>query len=189
LSGDSPDALKAFVDAQITITPSPVTNEVGQAHTFTVTVKQDKGDGAGFVAAPNGTVVHLTLTNSNGATATFVGDGTAEDVTITNGTATFQVNSPTTGHVSIDGLTTVSVDPDGPGGFPAQPVTRETGDGLSGDSPDALKAFVDAQITITPSPVTNEVGQAHTFTVTVKQDKGDGAGFVAAPNGTVVHLT
>jgi uncharacterized repeat protein (TIGR01451 family) len=191
---NSGDAQKAFVNANIAITPSPVTNEVGHAHTFTVTVKQDRGDGNGLVAAPDGTTVLLTLTSTLGAAGYFTnagGDnlGTSLTVTVSGGTATFLVNSGSTGHVSIDGLTTVSVDPDGAGGFPAQSVTRETGDGLSGDSADAVKVFVDANIALSPLTAENQVLQNHTVTATVKEDLGDGNGVVVAAANVPVVFT
>jgi len=60
---NSGDAVKTFVDAKISIAPN-ATNEVGQPHTFTVTVLQDDGltaaqggDGVtGFTAATVGNV-------------------------------------------------------------------------------------------------------------------------------------
>src|SRR5438309_6314112 len=45
-------------------------------------------------------------------------------------------------------------------------VTRATGDAHAGDSGPATKHYVDANIQITPNG-TNEVGTAHTFTITV----------------------
>ena len=50
----------------ITITPS-ATNEVGQPHTFTVTVLNDTGSGLLPVGA--GEQCNITLTNGNGAVA------------------------------------------------------------------------------------------------------------------------
>src|SRR6185436_19024801 len=76
------------------------------------------------------------------------------------------------------------------------PATANIGAGPGGSGP-AVKTFVDANITITPN-ATNEVGQPHTFTVTVMQDDGltaaqggDGVtGFTAATVGNVdVTLT
>ena len=73
-AGGSGPAVKTFEDAQITITPN-ATNEVGQPHTFTVTVMQDDGltaaqggDGVtGFTPVGAGKAVTVTLTDKNGA--------------------------------------------------------------------------------------------------------------------------
>src|SRR5262249_30507749 len=193
LSGDSGDATKAFVDARITITPDD-TNEVGQEHTFTVTLLKDLGDGNGLVAAANESVT-VTLTGANGAKPGIHGQGTAPAaaapslITLTtdiNGQAKVTFTSATSGKVFGDAKATLSLDPDGPGAgsLPAISVTRQTGDGLSGDSGDATKAFVDARISIAPDD-TNEVGQSHTFTVTLLKDLGDGNGLVAAAGESV----
>ena len=53
-------------------------------------------------------------------------------------------------------------------------LTRATGDAHAGDSADAQKMWVNAAIVIAPN-ATNEVGQPHTFTVTVLQDTGSGS--------------
>src|SRR5262249_41999646 len=68
-------------DANIQISPLAATNAVGTAHTLTVAVQQDDclpagapGDAVtGFGPAPNGSVVHLTITSG---AATFVATGT-----------------------------------------------------------------------------------------------------------------
>jgi hypothetical protein len=63
---------------------------------------------------------------------------------------------------------------------------RET-DGLAGNSGDATKVWVGARISIAPDD-TNEVGDDHTFTVTVEKNEGQGAGWVAADDGTIVTV-
>ncbi len=171
---NSGDAVKRFVDANISITPDAV-NEVGEEHTFTVNVQQDVGDGSGPVDVPDGTIVTVTLTPAGAAddvVDTCADPGTVEGactVTFTSDTATV-----ITGHaavsLTIDGLT----------------VVRET-DGTGDNSGDATKRFVDAFITIGPDDV-NSVGESHTFTVTVQQDDGGGLGFVDPPDGTIVDV-
>ena len=106
------------VDAKIAIAPSDV-NEVGETHTLTATVQQDKGDGLGFVAAPNGTCVVFTLTNSLGATATFTtpddgndcnsAGGNLNDCQTTAGTCSVTITSPTTGLTTINASTTFDI--------------------------------------------------------------------------------
>src|SRR5207248_1449350 len=70
---NSPDAVKRFVDAKISITPDGV-NKVGDPHTFTVLVQQDDGltaaqggDGVTGFAPVAGVKPAVTLTASNGA--------------------------------------------------------------------------------------------------------------------------
>src|SRR5207247_2587994 len=99
--GGSGPAVKTFVDANITITPS-ATNAVGQPHTFTVTVQQNAGDGNGFVAAPVGNV-DVTLSNSNGAVAVLdAAASTFVDANITiTPNATNDVKQPHTFTVTV----------------------------------------------------------------------------------------
>ena len=198
---NSDDAVKTFVDAKIEIAPD-ATNEVGDPHTFTVTVMQDDGlsaaqggDGAdGFTAAPVGNV-DVTLTDTNGAVSVLDAaastcddnqpagdnlDASGQCTTVFTSNSAGQVTGHATVEVTVGGIT----------------LTRET-DGVAPNSDDAVKTFVDAKIEIAPD-ATNEVGDPHTFTVTVMQDDGlsaaqggDGAdGFTAAPVGNVdVTLT
>ena len=63
--------------------------------------------------------------------------------------------------------------------------TRTTGDAHVGDGPNATKKWVNARISIAPN-ATNEVGQPHTFTVTLQKDTG--AGFVPGGAGEHVRL-
>src|SRR5579862_212079 len=176
LSSDSPNATKTFVDAEIQIQPLSSTNVVNDMHTFTVTVLQNLGDGQGFVPYPDAQVLP-TLAFSNGATSQLAGGTCTNQLTDVNGQCTITVNSTTGGQVTIHATTTVSV--------AGQSITRATGDGLSGDTPNAVKTYVDAQISITPVNVTNPAGTAHLFTVTVKQDLGDGNGFVPRSGASV----
>ena len=171
-SGDSPKATKTWVDAQITI-DADSTNEVGSDHTFTVTVKKDTGTGSfvgagGETVAPSITGTGSIPANPNGGTCQ---SGTTNDL----GKCTIIVSSASTGIGTVGATVTVNV-----GGVN---VTRSLGDSLSGDSPEATKTWVDAQITI-DSNSANEVGFDHIFTVTVKKDTGTGS-FVGAAGETV----
>lgn len=159
------------VDARITLTPLTATNEVNHNHIITATVSQNSG--SGIVAAPDGTLVTFSLANNN-AGATFVGG--VNTCTTVGGTCSVTINTSTAGSVDIHGTTTFGV-----GGVS---LTRATGDGLSGDSSDAHKTYIDLKITI-DSNSTNEVGKSHTFTVTVGKNLGDGSGFVPADGLTV----
>jgi len=183
-SPNSDDAVKTYVDARITITPSE-TNEVGASHTFTVDVDKDAGDGLGFVAATVGNV-DITLTDSNGAVSVLHAAASTCDDAGNNLDASGQCiivfSSPTAGKVTGNASVTLSV-----GGVSltrdTDPATALIGAGPGGSGP-AVKTYVDARITITPSQ-TNEVGASHTFTVDVDKNAGDGLGFVAATPGDV----
>jgi len=178
-TGNSGPAVKTFVDAFITIGPSAV-NQVNVLHTFTVTVKQNSGNGAGFVAVPNGIKPVVTLTLTNGAQVSSA-TNTCATVGTANGICTVTFTSPTGGVVT--GTATVSLT------ILGVTVMRST-NGQSMNSGPAIKKFVDAFITIVPNAV-NQVNQFHTFTVTIKEDAGDGLGFVTVPNNThpLVTLT
>src|SRR5262249_60512272 len=65
--------------------------------------------------------------------------------------------------------------------------TRESGDGNPGDSPNAQKNWVDANIQITPATASNAIGTNHTLTGHVNVN--DGTGFVNAPAGTVISFS
>ena len=169
IAPNSGPAIKTYVDAKIAIEQSE-TNEVGDPHTFTITVMEDAGDGSGFVAAA-GETVNVTYVESNGAAAqpadACVTDGSGQCSVMVNSLTAGQIVATATSDVSVGGLT----------------LTRTT-DGIAPNSGPAIKTYVDAKIAITPN-ATNEVGDPHEFIITVMEDAGDGAGFVAAAGETV----
>src|SRR5262249_47501377 len=191
IGGSKTDPVETFVDAKNAITGNG-TNEVGVTHTFTVTGQQNLGDGAGYVAARQGHVV-ATLTGSNGITAADItidpsstcdttGSGSGNNLSA-GGTCTVVFSSSKAGQVNGDATVTI---PKAVFGTAAD-VVRDTisstvniGPGIGGSNTDPVKTFVDANIAMTGNG-TNEVGVTHTFTVTVQQNLGDGAGYVAAP--------
>jgi hypothetical protein len=172
---NSADAVKTYVDANISISPSSATNRVGSAHTLTGHVNVNTGGGA-FANAPAGTLITFSITSGS---ATFVAGNTCTTIG-TTGSCTVQINSTSTGSNTIHATTTVTV-----GGVP---LTRATGDTHVGDSADASKTYVNAKISITPS-ATNEVGHPHTFTVTLQKDTGTGTFVAAAGEHVTVALT
>jgi uncharacterized repeat protein (TIGR01451 family) len=162
-----------IVNANVSIAPN-ATNEVGQPHTFTVTVNQIV-DG---VSSPDaGANVTVSLTSVNGANAV---PSTPLSGT-TNSSGQFQVTftSATAGQVIGNATVTLSV--------LGVNLTRATGDSNAGDSGPATKTFEDATIRIGPN-ATNGISEPHTFTVTVLDNAGTGAGFVAA-QGVPVTVT
>ena len=166
------------VDARIDLTPITWTNEVNSPHTVTCLIKQDDGlkpaeggdavDGLG--PAPNGTVCTLSLLPPNTAGASFVGG--VNTCSTTGGSCTVQINATKAGSVDIHGTTTFLV-----GGVS---LTRSTN--TAGNGTDVEKIYVDARISIAESG-TNGITEPHTFTV--KVEKNDGSGWVAAADETV----
>src|SRR5262249_42736332 len=96
------------------------------------------------------------------------------------GSCSVVISSSTTGTTVVSASTTVSV-----GGVS---LTRATGDSHVGDGPNAAKTWVNARISIAPN-ATNEVGQPHTFTVTLEKDAGTGTFVAAAGEHVTVTLT
>src|SRR6185436_3298354 len=109
--------------------------------------------------APDGTVIAFSLTNTGGATATFVGPSSCTTSSGT-GSCTVTINSPTLGTTTIHASTTLSV-----GGVS---LTRATGDGLAGDSADAQKTWGDVTppvTTISLDPANPDVHGWYVFAV------------------------
>ena len=59
--------MKTFVDANIQINPPTATNPINTTHTFTAHVYVNDGRGAGFVNAPNGTVITFAIVGGTSA--------------------------------------------------------------------------------------------------------------------------
>jgi hypothetical protein len=149
---------KTWIAYQASIS-ADATNLAGQPHTFTVTVQQDRGDGAGFVAVPDGTTVAMDLSNLG----TLVSDSCTTGTV--GGTCTAVVSSPAPGSVTVtpDVLTVQLLD--GSGG--TVPVTVQPGSAAYASPIGATKTWVGFRLGVSPS-ATNLVGQAHTFTITAE---------------------
>ena len=169
-------------DARITLTPLTATNEIGSPHTFTATVKMDNTGTGTFVNAPDGTLVTFSLPGAPAGVSFVSGINTCTTV---SGSCSISVTSTTVATATIHATTTFSV--------LGVSLTRATGDSLSGDSVDATKNWVDANIAITPLLATNLVGNAHTFTITATAIPGTATpvvftsitpSFVGTPPGT-----
>jgi hypothetical protein len=174
----------SVVDANIQITPANATNPVGTTHTLTGHVNVNDGSGAGFVNAPDGTVINFTLSNAGGATASFVGPSSCTTPGAGapgSGSCTVVISSPTAGTTTIHATTDVSV-----GGVSLHRETNNT----AGNSGDATKVWLnpDANIQITPPTAVNPVGTNHTLTGHVNVAP-DGTTFSNAPDGTVITFT
>jgi hypothetical protein len=163
-------------DAYITI-EADATNEVGDSHTFTVTVWEDStADGVGNFVPAAGETVTVTFESLYGADTISDATGTTD----TNGQFFVTINSDNAGQIVATASCDVEVD-----GFTLSRTTdgSATPNGGQNSGP-ATKTYVDAYIEIAPDD-TNLVGIEHTFTVTVWENAGDGAGFVAAANEQV----
>src|SRR5262249_43643510 len=174
LGGNSGDAIKRYVDANVSIAPSGV-NAVGDTHTFTVTTN----------ALPAGTTASLTsITPSIVNDATPILNSTCGSPTMSNGgltaTCTFQISSNSAGTFTANAQANWRfADGDANPNPASADVTRSTsGNSGPGGSGPATKRFVDANVRIAPNGV-NEVNHAHTFTVTS----------VADPQGTTATIT
>ncbi|MFL6007695.1 MAG: Ig-like domain repeat protein [Gaiellaceae bacterium] len=161
------------VDASIQLTPGTATNEVGSAHTFTAHVNVN--DGSGAANAPAGTVVGFTRVNGNGTLSadTCTTAGTTGECSIT-------LNATTPGATTLHASITVGV-----GGLT---LSRATADAKPGDSGDAVKTFVDANIQITPPAANNPIRKNHTLIGHVNVNAGSG-GYVNAPDGTTISFS
>ena len=169
---NSGPATKTFVDARISINPLEAYNRVGDPHTFTVTVEAD--DGSGSFMPVLGETVTPTLTGVGGV-GSITGGSCQASGTDGSGRCTVIIESAVTGQSILNASVTLMV-----GGVE---LTRQTGSGAL-NSADAVKTWVDAKISIDPVDATNEVGDPHTFTVTVLTDDGAG-GFLPADVGVV----
>jgi uncharacterized repeat protein (TIGR01451 family) len=174
-AGDSANAVKTWVDANIQISPLTATNALGSPHVFTGHVNINTGTG-GYVNAPVGTTINFTIVSGPGslsaASCTTIGTTGSCTVTLTNST--------TPGATTVRASTAVVV-----GG---QTINRQTGDANAGDSANAVKTWVDANIQISPLTATNQLGDPHVFTGHVNVNTGTG-GYVNAPAGTVINFT
>ena len=175
---NSDPVTKTWVDAKIAIAPD-ATNRVNDAHTFTVSVSEDNGDGSGFVAVDE-QLVSVSFEAADGAadpadtscvtpTAAAAAADPADDVVA--GECSVTINSSTTGTIVATASATVSTGPVGD-----EISILVVTDGSERNSGPATKTYVDAKIAIAPD-ATNRVNDAHTFTVSVSEDNGDGERF------------
>ena len=172
---------KQFLDFDLTITPESAENEIGQPHTFLVTLTRDDGDGPEGLAGetvdlaldPGDSDAHFTDINGEPASGT-----ESSCVTRADDPATTEVNEAGTCAVTITGTTagTATLTASWETELDSGTVTRQA---------TATKSFSDFEVTITPPDAHNRVGEPHTFTVTLTKNSGGGSiGF----GGQTVHL-
>jgi len=164
-------------DAYIALSPLEATNLLNVPHVITATVKQNLGDGNGYVNAPNGTTVTFTLP-AGSPPAQFVGPSTCNT---TGGTCTVTIVSAAKTDVTIHASTSLSV--------LGITLNRATGDDISLDSEDAIKHYVP------PSPavlkivkcVINDNGATAGPTDFLFADKGNALVWPVPPDGGTVQ--
>jgi hypothetical protein len=141
-------------DANIQIEPDDV-NEVGEDHTFDVTVSQVFAG----VESPAADGTEVTVELSNAGASYEVSNNTCETGTV-DGQCSVTFSSDIAGTVTGHASATVSLLGD--------ELFVET-DGTGDNSDDAVKHFVDASVSISPDAV-NAVGEPHIFTIVVTPD-------------------
>jgi uncharacterized repeat protein (TIGR01451 family) len=137
---DNDDTTVKFVGARISIDPLTATNEVNDAHTFTVLVEQN--DGNGWDPASPSVHVDFTLTPVGATPVLNAALSTCDDAglnTDVNGECKIVFNSATPGTVTVHAETDVTVD--------SVVMHRET-DGDFGSSEDAVKTYIAGKIIV-----------------------------------------
>jgi hypothetical protein len=151
---------KLFEDFRVSVSPGSAQNEVGDPHTLTVLVEKDTGSGFAPVAGVNVTLsldpgtsdAHFVSINGDPASGT---SGTC--VTKADGTCEVVIVATTPGSATLTAVIDEELD--------SGTLHREG----SGD-----KLYSDFALAVTPGSATNEVGQEHTFTVTLTRNDGNG---------------
>jgi hypothetical protein len=129
-------AVKTYVDALITITPT-ATNGITEPHTFTIHV--EASDGSTTTLQPvSGVKPTVTLTPAGGAVVSGKTDNCASTGTNASGNCTVTFTSNNAGTVTGNASITLTL--------AGKSVTRTTGDSHTGDSADAVKTFVQGSL-------------------------------------------
>ena len=164
-AGSSGPAQMNWVDANIQIAPATATNPVGTNHTVTITVNTS----GGTIAAGGGTATASIASGPGsfvgGNTCTYLGGGASASCTVV-------ITSATAGTTKVSATSSIPLAGDGS-------LSRTT-DGTGGNSGQAQKNWVDANIQIAPATATNEIRTNHTLTITVNASGGT----IAAGGGT-----
>jgi len=158
IAPNSGPAVKTYVDANISLTPGVATNSIGDIHTLTAHVNVNPG--TGFVNAPNGTSINVSVVSGPGSLTPANGICTTAGDT---GSCTVTLSSLTPGDTVLNASTLVTV-----GGIP---LTRATGDSNAGDGADAVKHWVAGSLEVTKIVnlgfVVNPTAISKDFVVTV----------------------
>ncbi len=160
-----------WVDARMSIAANG-THEINQAHTFTVTVEKDTGNGAGFGPAAS-EVLSYSVGATNGAVTSNSSTCTSPG-TDAGGQCTITVNSSHAGQANVGAQENISV-----AGSPSFFISTLG---------PATATWVDATIQESPATQTNQVNT--TTPVSGHVDVDDGTGIPGnAPNGTTISFS
>jgi uncharacterized repeat protein (TIGR01451 family) len=148
------------VDANVQITPASAVNPVSTNHTLTGHVNVN--DGTGFVSAPAATTITFSIVSGPGS---FAGPNICTTAG-SSGSCTVMITSGVGGTTVVRASTTVSV--------ANMFLTRQSGDGKTGDGADASKVWATPSIGIVKEPKSQTVaaGGTATFTITVTNTGG-----------------
>jgi hypothetical protein len=172
VSGDSPSAVKTWVDAYITLALQHTPDPVGTPENVTASVFTNDGSGSGYQPA-NGAVVNLTIVAPS--VGNFVPTGTSATCTTgTAGTCTVQIISNVQGTTTVHASTTVTV--------LGVPLSRATGDGISHDGPDVVKVWQP----ITPTQATTQSADGPIGTTTISDKDTVSGAFGSAGSSDLV---
>ena len=176
ISPNSAPATKtyAYRQAKIDLAPGSDTNEAGDNHVITATVRV--WNGTSWVVPPDGGSVTFSLASDTTGSATIVSPNPAS---LVGGQAQVTIRAITPGLVKVHAV----ADALGTG-----TVVAETGVGSSGPDAEKTYEYRQARIRLSPLADTNEVGDDHTFTATVEAYVV-GVGWIAAPDSTPVTFS
>jgi hypothetical protein len=153
-----PDASKTWVMVRISISPATDANEVGSNHELTITLeKATTEDANGPVwTGVAGQTLTAHLTNTSGASATFVPASADSCTSAADGSCKVTISSPTAGTTTVEGR------------WAGGTVEGATISSKATD-PDASKTWVMVRISISPATDANEVGSNHELTITLEK--------------------
>jgi hypothetical protein len=152
---DSNLGAKEWVEFDLTVS-ADAENLVGTTHTFDVTVTLDRGnDDAGPLPVEG---VFPTVWLTEGSVGSIVTDGCETDGTDDQGVCQVVITS------GVPGLTTLMAEYTGVAGSGEEVTLRDVGD-------DGVKAWVDVDLLVDPPSAINALGDPHTFTFTLLEDR------------------
>jgi hypothetical protein len=156
------------LDAAITI-GADATNEVGDSHTFDITLSV-------FGGSPPYTA---TITPSGGPDGSTTSCGTPTNLGGGIYACTYTVNSSTPTVITAHAAAVVE-----DAATPKGRVQVET-DGVGENSGDAVKTYADMRIRLSPLTAENGIGESHTVTATVEKKVGNASNWSAVDGASV----
>jgi hypothetical protein len=164
---------KTYVNYDIAVSPTDVTNNVGDPEKFIVTVRKDTGGGlqaAGGVPvtlslAPGTTLATITSVNPGSGSGTTGSCTTSAGPTPALGTCEVTIRGTQPGTAVLTASIDIALTSDGVAN--GQHIQR---------SATGTKHYVLFKISVSPLTKVNVIGDPHTFTILLTRDIGDGNG-------------